>query len=88
MLTLKNVLAYVGDEKKIPGILAAYGKAADAVIAATPADRFKVMEEVFTATNAHSVLVHQLAILMLVALIILVSVLVIILCLFYQDKFS
>ncbi|WVZ54629.1 hypothetical protein U9M48_005396 [Paspalum notatum var. saurae] len=40
-----------GDEKEIARVLAAYKKAADAVIAAAPAEKFKVMEEAYTAAN-------------------------------------
>ena len=37
------------DDKEIAGILAAYSKAAVAVIAAAPAEKLKVMKETFTA---------------------------------------
>jgi len=40
-----------GDEKEIARVLAAYNKAADAVIAAAPAEKFKVMEETYAAAN-------------------------------------
>lgn len=43
--------ANAGDDKKVAGITAAYGRAADAVIAAAPADKFTVMEETFTAAR-------------------------------------
>jgi hypothetical protein len=41
-----------GDEKKIAQVLAAYSKAADAVIAAAPADKLTVMEKTFAAAAA------------------------------------
>ncbi|WVZ54627.1 hypothetical protein U9M48_005394 [Paspalum notatum var. saurae] len=40
-----------GEEKKIAAVIIAYCKAADAVIAAPPAEKFKVLEETFTAAN-------------------------------------
>ncbi|CAD6269498.1 unnamed protein product [Miscanthus lutarioriparius] len=41
-----------GDEKKIAQVLAAYGKAADAVIAAAPADKLIVLEKTFATAAA------------------------------------
>jgi len=41
------------DEKKIAGVLDAYRKAADAVIAAGPAKMVEVMDEAFTAASVH-----------------------------------
>jgi len=41
-----------GDEKKIAQVLAAYGKAADAVIAAASADKLIVLEKTFAAAAA------------------------------------
>lgn len=40
-----------GDDKEIARVLAAYNKATDAVIAAAPAEKLKVMEETFAAAN-------------------------------------
>ncbi|WVZ54630.1 hypothetical protein U9M48_005397 [Paspalum notatum var. saurae] len=42
------------DDKEIAAVLAAYNKAADAVTAAAPAEKLKVMEEAFTAAAATS----------------------------------
>nr|TKW02828.1 hypothetical protein SEVIR_7G036200v2 [Setaria viridis] len=41
-----------GDDKKIAHVLAAYIKAADAVFAAAPAEKLKVMEKTFAAATA------------------------------------
>lgn len=53
VVTTINDAYATGDVKKIEGILAAYRKAADAVIAAAPAETFKVMEEAFKAATVH-----------------------------------
>ncbi|KAF8671603.1 hypothetical protein HU200_049927 [Digitaria exilis] len=53
MDTTINDANATGDKKKIAGILAAYRKAADAVIAAALAETLKVMEEAFMAATVH-----------------------------------
>ncbi|KAF8671602.1 hypothetical protein HU200_049926 [Digitaria exilis] len=53
MDTAINDAYATGDKKKIAGILAAYRKAADAAIAAAPAETLKVMEEAFKAATVH-----------------------------------
>ncbi|CAN6323283.1 unnamed protein product [Urochloa humidicola] len=50
VLTINKAYAG-GNEKKIAGVLAAYEKAADAVIVAAPAEKLKVMQETFAATD-------------------------------------
>ncbi|KAF8707192.1 hypothetical protein HU200_030438 [Digitaria exilis] len=53
IVTAINDAYATGDKKKIAGILAAYRKAANVVIAAALSETLKVMEEAFTAATAH-----------------------------------